>query len=76
MAHMELAMRTFQFASSLFDVGSDVINSLTFMGYYNPTNYSQINPSTSFSFENQSSVISASGPHSNGTTITFILTGC
>ena len=32
-----LGKHTFTFSSSLFDVVSDILNSLNFMGYYNPT---------------------------------------
>ena len=31
-----LTKHTFTFCSSLFDVVSDILNSLNFMGYYNP----------------------------------------
>ena len=33
---MGLAKHTFTFSSSLFDVSSDIVNSLNFIGYYNP----------------------------------------
>lgn len=45
-----LGKHTFTFSSSLFDVVSDILNSLTFMGYYNPLT----NNASSLSFNNYS----------------------
>ena len=68
-----LAKNTFTFSSSLFDVVSDIINSLTFMGYYNPSTNNATSPSynnTSVS-TNQSSWMNSSEINSTMTTVEY-----
>ena len=51
-----LAKHTFTFSTSSFDMGSDIANALTFMGYFNPSNnnVSSNASNSSFQFINES----------------------